>query len=42
MCLWCNTRSKAFTSLESVQRHMVDKGHCRIRHSDRAFVEYSR
>jgi hypothetical protein len=27
VCLWCN---KAFHSLEGVQKHMVDKGHCKI------------
>jgi pre-60S factor REI1 len=27
VCLWCN---KGFHSLEGVQKHMVDKGHCKI------------
>lgn len=31
VCLWCNTTSKSFRSLEAVQRHMNDKGHCKMR-----------
>lgn len=30
MCIWCNTRSKVFSSTDAVQRHMHTKGHCRI------------
>eukprot|EP00127_Corallochytrium_limacisporum_P007417 Clim_evm20s251 gene=Clim_evmTU20s251 len=30
ICLLCNERGRQFTSLEAVQKHMTDKGHCRI------------
>lgn len=30
MCIWCNARSKAFSSTDAVQGHMHNKGHCRI------------
>ncbi len=30
MCLYCNDRGKNFSSVESIQQHMVDKCHCRI------------
>lgn len=41
MCLLCNERSKAFRSLSAAQKHMVDKGHCRINHEGDALLEYS-
>lgn len=30
ICLYCPNGGKEFGSLESVRRHMVDKGHCRL------------
>ncbi len=42
MCLWCNTRSRSFQSLSAVQRHMADKGHCKVLQEGDAFLEYSR
>ncbi len=42
MCLWCNVRSKAFQSLSAVQKHMSDKGHCKMRYEGDALLEYSR
>lgn len=27
VCLWCN---KTFSSMEGVQKHMVDKSHCKV------------
>jgi pre-60S factor REI1 len=30
MCLWCNENTKMFYSPESVQQHMIKKGHCKI------------
>ncbi len=42
MCLWCNDRSKAFQTVSAVQQHMVDKGHCRLKHEGDSFVEYAR
>ena len=41
MCLWCNERSKCFTSLSSVQKHMTDKGHCKVKHEGNAIAEYA-
>ncbi len=42
MCLWCNVRSKAFQSLSAVQKHMSDKGHCKLMYEGNAMLEYSR
>jgi pre-60S factor REI1 len=27
VCLWCN---KSFNSMEGVQKHMIDKSHCKV------------
>ncbi|ONK69590.1 uncharacterized protein A4U43_C05F24570 [Asparagus officinalis] len=34
MCLYCNERCHPFQSLEAVRKHMVAKGHCKIRFGD--------
>ena len=31
MCVYCNERSRHFQNLASVQRHMADKQHCRLK-----------
>ncbi|XP_041478384.1 zinc finger protein 622-like [Lytechinus variegatus] len=41
MCLWCNEKGKSFYSLDSVQRHMRDKGHSKILYEGDAIYEYS-
>lgn len=41
MCLWCNNKGKAFYSLDSVQRHMRDKGHSKMLYEGDAIYEYS-
>lgn len=41
ICLWCNERSKAFLSVQAVQRHMVDKGHCKVLFEGDSVFEYS-
>lgn len=41
MCLWCSERSKAFLTVSSVQKHMVDKGHCKLKHEGETLVEYA-
>ncbi|KAK7110066.1 cytoplasmic 60S subunit biogenesis factor ZNF622-like [Littorina saxatilis] len=41
MCLWCNQRSKLFRSVRDVQRHMVDKGHCKMKHDETNRHEYA-
>lgn len=30
ICLYCNGRGREFHSLEAVQKHMVDKSHCKL------------
>lgn len=42
MCLYCNERSKNFPNLASVQRHMADKQHCRLKTDQGSLIEYSR
>nr|KAG5708371.1 hypothetical protein BaRGS_034402 [Batillaria attramentaria] len=41
MCLWCNDRTKMFYNMRDVQKHMVDKGHCKIKHDDQTMYEYA-
>jgi len=42
MCLYCSEKSKHFPNLASVQRHMADKQHCRLKTDQGALIEYSR
>jgi hypothetical protein len=42
MCLYCNEKSKLYLTLAAVQKHMLDKAHCKIRHEQDALIEYSR
>jgi pre-60S factor REI1 len=30
MCIYCNSKSKEFRSLQAARKHMVDKSHCKI------------
>jgi len=41
VCLWCNDKGKSFYTLESVQQHMQDKGHCKILHEGDTIFEYT-
>jgi len=41
MCLWCNEKARNFRSCSAVQKHMVDKGHCRLMHEGDAIVEFA-
>ncbi|CAL9187578.1 unnamed protein product [Musa hybrid cultivar] len=34
MCLYCNERCHPFQSLEAVRKHMIAKGHCKVRYGD--------
>ena len=36
MCLVCNDTGKCFHSVDSVRKHMIEKGHCRIPWSSRS------
>jgi len=40
MCLWCNEKGKRFLAVGDVQKHMVDKGHCKMIHDGESLVEY--
>ena len=40
MCLWCNEKGKSFIALSDVQRHMLDKGHCKLLHDGESLIEY--
>lgn len=41
LCLWCNEKGKAFHSLQAVQKHMMDKGHCKMLHDGDVLFEYA-
>ncbi|XP_038077035.1 LOW QUALITY PROTEIN: zinc finger protein 622-like [Patiria miniata] len=41
MCLWCNERGRSFFSLDAVQRHMRDKGHCKLQYEGDIIYEYA-
>ena len=41
ICLWCNEKGKAFQSVQAVQKHMLDKGHCKLVHEGDAVFEYA-
>ncbi|MQL68400.1 hypothetical protein Taro_000710 [Colocasia esculenta] len=34
MCLYCNDRCHPFQSLDAVRKHMIAKGHCKVRYGD--------
>lgn len=40
MCLWCNEKGKSFHGASDVQKHMLDKGHCKLLHDGEALLEY--
>ena len=40
MCLWCGEMGKAFYTSRAAQQHMLDKGHCKMRHEGDALLEY--
>ncbi|XP_033639240.1 zinc finger protein 622-like [Asterias rubens] len=41
MCLWCNEKGRSFFSLDAVQRHMRDKGHCKLQYEGDMIYEYA-
>lgn len=41
MCLWCGEKSKMFHSVQAVQKHMVDKGHCKILFEKESALEFA-
>jgi len=38
MCLWCSSRQ--YKSVEAVQMHMIDKGHCKLLYEGETLIEY--
>ncbi|RWS28844.1 zinc finger protein 622-like protein [Leptotrombidium deliense] len=41
-CLWCGDSGKSFNSVIAAQRHMHDKGHCKVRYEPgESLLEYS-
>lgn len=41
MCLWCNEKGRSFRSCSAVQKHMTDKGHCKLLHEGDAIAEFA-
>ncbi|KAL4222432.1 hypothetical protein ACF0H5_018471 [Mactra antiquata] len=41
VCLWCNEKGKSFHTTQAVQKHMLDKGHCKILHDGDVVLEYA-
>lgn len=41
ICLWCDQKGKKFFNTRDVQRHMVDKGHCKLLHEGDVIFEYA-
>ncbi|XP_070565993.1 cytoplasmic 60S subunit biogenesis factor ZNF622-like [Ptychodera flava] len=41
VCLWCNERGRAFYSVQAVQDHMKDKGHCKLQYEGDVIYEYA-
>nr|CAG4641698.1 EOG090X06E3 [Eurycercus lamellatus] len=41
ICLWCGHLGRQFPSTEAVQKHMLDKGHCKMFHEGEVLLEYS-
>nr|SVE78865.1 EOG090X06E3 [Daphnia lumholtzi] len=41
ICMWCGHLGRQFPSTEAVQKHMIDKGHCKMFHEGDVLLEYS-
>nr|CAG4638452.1 EOG090X06E3 [Cyclestheria hislopi] len=41
LCLWCGHKGRQFPSVNAVQKHMVDKGHCKMFHEGEVLLEYA-
>ena len=41
MCLWCNEKGRRFRTSSAVQKHMIDKGHCKLLHEGDAIAEFA-
>lgn len=40
ICLWCNEKGKPFNSLDSVRKHMTDKGHRKMLYEGEYLAEF--
>ncbi|KAB7494036.1 Zinc finger protein [Armadillidium nasatum] len=40
-CLWCNGKGRNFWTVEAVQAHMEDKGHCMMKFEKEFVLEYA-
>ncbi|CAO3619095.1 unnamed protein product [Cunninghamella blakesleeana] len=34
VCIYCNTKSRSYYSMDAVRKHMIDKGHCKIAYEE--------
>ncbi|KAL0966725.1 hypothetical protein UPYG_G00299350 [Umbra pygmaea] len=41
VCLWCNEKGRSFYSTDAVQRHMIDKSHCKLFTDGDASLEFA-
>jgi len=41
MCLWCNEKGRRFRTSSAVQKHMIDKGHCKLLHEGDTIAEFA-
>lgn len=41
LCMWCGHLGRQFPSADAVQKHMLDKGHCKMFHEGEVLLEYS-
>lgn len=41
ICMWCGHLGRQFPSTAAIQKHMLDKGHCRMFHEGEVLLEYS-
>nr|CAG4637013.1 EOG090X06E3 [Ceriodaphnia reticulata]SVE72941.1 EOG090X06E3 [Ceriodaphnia reticulata] len=41
ICMWCGHLGRQFPSTVAVQKHMLDKGHCKMFHEGEVLVEYA-
>lgn len=40
ICLWCNDKGKTFYDVDSVRKHMADKGHCKMLYEGESLAEF--
>lgn len=40
ICLWCNDKGKTFNSMDSIRKHMISKGHCKMFYEGESLAEF--